>query len=140
MDNVFRVPFSNVVNHLGETGILPLLPLQLNYREKSLEVSARLDTGAMVNVLPWSVGLELGAVWENQAISLKLSGNLSNLEARALLVAASIGDFPPVQLAFAWTKADNVPILLGMTNFFMEFDVCVFRSQSFFDVRPKGRQ
>ena len=94
----------------------------------------------MVSVLPWSVGEALGAVWEKQAIPLRLTGNLANFEARALLLSATVGLFPPVQLAFAWTKSDDVPVLLGMTNFFMEFDVCFFRSQAVFEIRPKSSQ
>jgi hypothetical protein len=30
---------------------------------------ALLDTGASVNVLPYEVGLQLGAVWENQTVA-----------------------------------------------------------------------
>ena len=137
MNNALRVPFSTIQNQRGETGILPVLPLQLSRLGKTLDTTARLDTGAMVNVLPWSAGLKLGAIWEKQAIPLQLTGNLANLEARALLLDAVIGTFPPVQLAFAWTRADDIPMLLGMTNFFMEFDVCFFRTQLIFEVRPK---
>ena len=43
-----------------------------------------------------------------------------------------------VRLAFAWTQAENVPLLLGQVNFFMEFDTCFYRSQLAFDVSPKS--
>jgi len=100
-------------------------------------VMGLLDTAAMVNVLPYTVGLQLGAVWEQQVTSVQLTGNLAQQEARALVVAATVGKFAPVRLAFAWTKSDSVPILLGQVNFFMEFDVCFFRSQAVFEVKPK---
>jgi hypothetical protein len=79
----------------------------------------------------------LGAVWEEQTVPLRLTGNLAHYEARALLVFATVGRFPPVRLAFAWTLADEVPLILGQMNFFMEFDVCFYRSRQFFEVRPR---
>jgi hypothetical protein len=50
-----------------------------------------------------------------------------------------VGKFEPVQLVFAWTKATNVPLLLGQVNFFMEFDVCFHRSQLYFEINPKQK-
>src|SRR5438477_52051 len=76
-------------------------------------------------------------VWEQQTTELRLTGNLAQFEARGLLVSAVVGQFAPVRLAFAWTRATNVPVLLGQVNFFMEFDVCFYRSQLAFEVRPK---
>ncbi|MBW4537246.1 MAG: hypothetical protein KME09_25245 [Pleurocapsa minor HA4230-MV1] len=96
-----------------------------------------MDTGASVNVLPFSVGLQLGAVWEEQTVSVTLAGNLAAVEARGLLVSAQISNFDPVQLVFAWSLSDDAPLLLGRMNFFWEFDVCFYRSQLAFEVRPK---
>jgi hypothetical protein len=48
--------------------------------------------------------------------------------------------FKPVQLVFAWTRATNVPLLLGQVNFFMEFDVCFYCSQLSFEVSPKTQE
>jgi hypothetical protein len=42
-----------------------------------------------------------------------------------------------VELAFAWAKTDSVPVLLGQTSFFMEFDFFFSRSELFFDVIEK---
>lgn len=91
----------------------------------------------MVNVLPYQIGVRLGAVWKEQTTVLNLTGNLSRYEARALLVSTVVGSFEPVQLVFAWTRATRVPLLLGQVNFFMEFDVCFYRSQLSFEIRPK---
>lgn len=60
-----------------------------------------LDTGSTICVLPYRIGLELGAVWEEQKIPLKLKGNLESFDARAILLKAYIEDFPPIDLAFA---------------------------------------
>jgi hypothetical protein len=53
---------------------------------------------------------------------------------------AEIGAFPPVRLAFAWSRSDDVPLILGQVNFFMEFDVCFYRSKLEFDVRPREKE
>jgi Aspartyl protease len=122
----------------GIPDALPKMPLTLTYRNSSIDVSALLDTGASVNVLPYSMGIQLGAVWEEQTMAVTLAGNLASTEARGLLVSAQIGDLTPVRLVFAWSQSDNVPLLLGRMNFFLEFDVCFYRSQLIFEVRPKS--
>ena len=138
MHNAERYPFLPIDSALGEAGLQPRVPLTLAYQDQSVAVTGLLDTGAMVNVLPYPVGVDLGAVWEQQATVLRLTGNLAQFEARALLVSAAVGSFAPVRLVFAWTQALNVPVLLGQVNFFMEFDVCFYRSQLAFEIRPKG--
>ena len=137
MRNSARYPYVAADSELGEASLRPYLPLTLTRQDRSIEAIGLLDTAAMINVLPWQVGLALGAVWEEQANSLQLTGNLAQYEARVLLVKAEIGQFEPVRLAFAWTQAEHVPLLLGQVNFFMEFNVCFYRSQLAFDVRPK---
>ena len=113
MHNSERYPFTAVDPALGEAGLQPHLPITLTYQDRSVTISGLLDTGAMVNVLPYQVGVDLGAVWEQQTTQLRLTGNLAQLEARGLLVSAVVGQFPPVRLAFAWTRATNIPVLLG---------------------------
>jgi len=124
-------------NTLGEAGLLPFMPITIIHSQKRLNYFGLLDTGATVNVLPFSIGNELGLEWEEQSTQLNLSGNLSGFEAKAVILKSQISDFPEVRLAFAWTRPDNVPLILGQTNFFMEFDVCFFRSRLGFDVKPK---
>jgi hypothetical protein len=83
-----------------------------------------LDTGADVNVLPYRLGLELGGIWDDQQTALQLSGNLANYEARGIILRATVAHFPETRLAFAWTRAEDVPLILGQVNFFLEFDIC----------------
>ena len=137
MSSPVRYSFISTDSSLGEASFKPFLPLTLNYREKSQEVIGLLDTGAMVNVLPYQVGVELGAVWEEQTMMLQLSGNLAQFEARVLILSVTVGQFPSVRLVFAWTQVNNIPLILGQANFFMEFDVCFYRSQKIFEVTPK---
>jgi hypothetical protein len=91
--------------------------------------NALLDTGSTVNLLPYDIGLKLGAIWDNQTVRLPLAGNLAKVEARGLFVQVQIGNLEPVRLAFAWVQTSNVPLILGQTNFFREFDVCFERSE-----------
>jgi hypothetical protein len=137
MHNAERYPFTAADPARGEAGLQLHLPIILTYQDRSVTVPGLLDTGATVNVLPYQVGVDLGVVWEQQTTTLRLTGNLAHFEAWGLLVSAVVGQFAPVRLAFAWTRATNIPLLLGQVNFFMEFDVCFYRSQLAFEVRPK---
>jgi hypothetical protein len=115
-----------------------MLPLTLQNQDRKREVSGLLDTGADVNVLPYRLGLELGAVWEDQRTAVQLSGNLANYEARGLILMAAVAQFPMRPLAFAWTQVEDIPLILGQVNFFMEFDVCFFRTQNIFEIAPSS--
>jgi hypothetical protein len=121
----------------GSASLAPMMPLTLNAAQ-SVAVSALLDTGAAVNVLPFGIGTQLGFLWDQQKTSVQLSGNLAAVEARVIVVAAAVAQFAPVRLAFAWAKTDAIPVILGQVNFFIEFDVCFFRSRSVFEVRPRA--
>jgi hypothetical protein len=138
MRNAERFAFTAVHNALGAASLMPQLPLTLTYQGRSVTPAGLLDTGATVNVLPHRMGLELGAVWDPQGPSLRLSGNLAQFEARAFVISAVVSRFAPVRLVFAWTQADNIPVILGQVNFFMEFDVCFYRAQQAFEIRPKS--
>lgn len=113
------------------------LPLTLSLNGQSLNAEGLLDTGASVNVLPYKLGQQLGLIWEDETLSVILAGNLARFEARAVIVDAQVSSFPRVNLAFAWTQATDVPLILGQANFFFEFEVCFFRARSEFEVRPK---
>lgn len=138
MPKAERYPFVSGDAALGEASFRPYLPLTLIYQQRSVKASSLLDTGASVNVLPYLLGIELGYEWERQTTTLSLTGNLAQYEARVVLVQAVVGDFEPIQLVFAWTQATNLPLILGQVNFFMEFNVCFYRSQLQFEISPKS--
>ena len=100
---------------------------------------ALLDTGASINVLSYELGLQLGAVWENQTVQIPLSGNLAQREARGLVISGTVGNFSPILLAFAWTRSTDVPIILGHINFFAEFNVCFYRHELAFELHPRAK-
>jgi len=134
-----RFPFIERTNSLGLSSTMPYLPITLTHQNRSVEAMALLDTGASVNVLPYEVGLQLGAVWEKQTVPIQLSGNLAQMEARGLVLSAIVAEFFPVLLAFAWTASRESPLLLGHMNFFAEFDVCFYRTDLAFELRPRAK-
>jgi hypothetical protein len=135
---VERFPFVVVNPELGPSHALPYMPIILAYRQRQVTATGLVDSGSTLNVLPYGLGLELGLVWDKQTISVPLTGNLKDSEAKAIVLMGRVGNFAPVRLAFAWTRNERVPLILGQANFFMEFDVCLFRSRWTFEIRPKS--
>lgn len=104
----------------------PMLPLKLSVVSKSISVLALVDSGADVNVLPWSVGLNLRLNWNVNKATIRVAGVPQGAAAMPVLIDAEFGDMGSVTLAFAWCQSDAVSLVLGQTNFFMEFDVFSF--------------
>lgn len=117
---------------------LPYIPLHLRYQAQSVEVTGLVDSGATVNILPRRVGIALGAVWDESQAIIPLAGNPSRQLAMPLVIDAEIPECGSVKLVFAWAKTDDMPIILGQTNFFIEFDIYFYRSQLEFEVIPKS--
>lgn len=122
---------------VGLLSSMPVLPLILERRGQSLTTSGLVDSASVTNVLPYSIGVQLGLDWDQQTVSIELTGNLASLEAKGVFLTGVVGSFSPVTLAFAWASSDLAPLLLGQVNFFAEFDVCLFRSRGVFEVRHK---
>jgi hypothetical protein len=137
MPEAQKFSFVESRDRYGVTDYVPYLPLLLISGEQVLETSGLLDTGSSVNVLPYHIGVQLGAVWEHQTTELILGGNLASMQARGLVVSAKIGDFSSIRLAFAWTQSNQVPLILGRSNFFLEFNVCFYTAQKIFEVRQR---
>jgi hypothetical protein len=97
---------------LGNASLAPLLPLTLIGQQRAA-ASGLVDSGAAINVLPYSLGTQLGFDWDQQTKSVELSGNLSLVEARVVVASAVIANFAPVRLAFAWAKTDEVSVIWG---------------------------
>ncbi len=132
-----RYLFTERTDNFGRSVIMLYLPLTHTLGDRSLEAIALLDTGASVNVLPYEIGFQLGAVWEHQTVSIPLSGNLAQSNSRGLVVSGTILQFSPVLLAFAWTEMRDTPIILGHMNFFAEFNVCFYRHELAFEICPR---
>ena len=122
----------------NEFDSLPRIPLILQKGDRSIEATGLVDSGATINVLPYKIGIQLGGIWDNNRAIIQLAGNLSNQSAIPFSTTAKIADFQPVKLVFAWVSRPNVPLILGQTNFFLEFNVCFYRSQSEFEIKPNS--
>ena len=133
-----RFKYSTTSSTQNEFDSLPRLPLILRRGDQSLEAFGLVDSGATVNVLPYEIGLRLGATWDDRRAIIQLSGNLGNQPAIPFSVTAEIGDFDAIELIFAWSGNPNTPLILGQTNFFLEFDVCFYRSKLEFDIQKKS--
>jgi len=133
-----RFRYSTTDPSQNEFDSLPRVPLIFRREGRTVEVLGLVDSGATVNVMPYELGLQLGATWDDSKAIIQLSGNLGNQSATPFSAMVQVEDIAPVQLAFAWTKSPNAPLILGQTNFFMEFDVCFYRSKMEFEVKPKS--
>jgi hypothetical protein len=132
-----RFKYSTTSSTQNEFDSLPRIPLILRRGDRSVEGFGLVDSGATVNVLPYELGLQLGAVWDDRKAIIQLAGNLGNQLAIPLSAIAEIDNFPPTELVFAWASDPNAPLILGQTNFFLEFDICFYRSKSEFEIKPK---
>ena len=133
-----RFPYSTTDPSQDAFDSLPRLSLRLRADSRALDVMGLVDSGATVNVLPYEVGLQLGMVWDDRRANIRLAGTLGQQQAMPVFMIAEIANFAPVRLAFAWVQSPNAPLILGQTNFFMEFEVCFYRSSLEFEVKPKS--
>jgi hypothetical protein len=116
---------------------LPYLPITLRYRGQSVTLNGLLDTGASINVLPYPIGQQLGLIWEEKLPISQLAGNLAAFAARGVRLTGLVEPFPARRFAFAWTKNESVPLILGQVNFFQEFQVCFDGTDQLFTIQPK---
>ncbi|SLM31275.1 conserved hypothetical protein [Desulfamplus magnetovallimortis] len=133
-----KVKYTIVDPAQNELDSLPRLILSLSSKNQQVTASGLVDSGATINVLPYQIGIRLGELWDDRKANIHLAGNLAKSMGIPLALKATIGDFEPVRLAFAWVKNDNIPLILGQVNFFMEFDVCFYRSKLEFEIKQKS--
>ena len=105
-----RINYS--VLHPGQDPLnsLPRLSFSIQAGENIVETVGLVDSGAMVNVLPFSIGQNLGFVWDDEKATIRLAGVLSGLKAIPVTAVASISGFAPIRLAFAWSSNDQAPL------------------------------
>ena len=116
------------VPYRKEPGMLtpmPLLDLDLGYHENSIHVTALIDSGAMISILSFEIGEQLGLSYDEQRVDIQLGGILQGVKACAVILQAQVEGLPPVRLVFAWAARTGrpVPLVLGQVNFFKQFRV-----------------
>jgi len=117
--------------------LAPLLPIRLSRGGVIVDTVALVDSGTAVSVLPYSLGARFGVDWNTLTIPCVVGGSAGGIPGKLLSVYGTVNPFPAVALIFAWVQSDQVPVLLGQANFFMEFDVCFFRSRDIFQIQPR---
>ena len=50
--------------------------MKLHLDNQAVEAIGLVDSGATVNVLPYQIGVGLGAVWDSSNATIQLAGNL----------------------------------------------------------------
>ncbi|MGK7945902.1 MAG: hypothetical protein AB4058_15675 [Microcystaceae cyanobacterium] len=133
---LFKYSTTNATQN--EFDSLPRIPLILKRDNQQVEAIGLVDSGATVNVISYQLGLDLGGIWDARQAIIQLGGNLGNQSAMAFSAIAHVGEYPPIELVFAWVQNPNIPLILGQTNFFMEFDVFFYRSRLEFEIKPKS--
>jgi hypothetical protein len=133
---LFKYSTTNTIQ--DEFDSLPRIPIILKRDNQQVEAIGLVDSGATVNVLSYQLGLKLGGIWDNRKAIIQLGGNLGNQTAMPFSAIAHVGEYSPIELVFAWVQNPNIPLILGQTNFFMEFDVYFYRSRLEFEIKPKS--
>jgi len=135
MAKVLRIPYS-IIGGNPQT-VMPRFSLKLSNGQQSLEVNGLVDSGSALNVIPYTVGYNLGFIWEQQVVPIRLGGVYSGIDARGIFVSAShsiLTENQSVDMVFAWANSDRVSVVFGRTNFFQEFDVCFFGADEIFEI------
>lgn len=115
---------------------MPLVELQLSHASYSVTVSALVDSGAALNILPFDLGIKLGLDWKRQNFPLDLGGTLTGTQAYAVLLQVQLATFSPIDLAFAWVSrpTPKVQPLLGQVNFLQVFNIHFYGYQQIFEI------
>ena len=115
----------------------PMLPIVLERGMIKRNELGLVDSGADTSILPYDIGLQLGLDWNSHPTLPPIGGILTGVTACGVILRAIVGSFLPVRLAFAWVRKNDIPLILGQANFFMEFDIAFYRHRSFFQVEPR---
>ncbi|HZQ07955.1 MAG TPA: hypothetical protein VFD70_15340 [Anaerolineae bacterium] len=116
---------------------MPRLPIRIERSGRQLDTLALVDSGAMMSVMPFNIGRQLGAVWDEREAKVPMGGIMRGSGGIPLLVSAKVGEYSPINLIFAWIKRNDVPLILGEIDFFLQFQVCFYRYALEFEVIPR---
>src|SRR5271166_6011505 len=108
-----KMRFKYTVVDDNPTESAPRLSLVLHRGPHSVEVNGLVDSGSAVNLIPYPVGVALGAVWEEQPLLAPLVGSLGRMEVRGvtfLALHSQLAPEDPIRLVFAWTQAEDAPV------------------------------
>lgn len=98
----------------------PLVQIALYSAGHEICVSALVDSGAAISILPYDMGLQLGFVWEEQTMPVRLGGMLAGVPAVAVLVRGEVSALFPTALGDGLGQRDSAhdTASVGATKFF----------------------
>lgn len=134
MTEKLSFPYVVRTEYIPDLVARPFLPVTLNYGQVEIQTMALLDSGADINVLPYQVGLELGADWDAPSVIEDLQGLGGGIKAKRIVVDLYVETWPGIRQIFAWAHDDEIPVILGQIDFFQNVDVCFHKSRNSFDV------
>lgn len=85
-------------------------------------------------MLPYQLGLDLGADWDTRGDIEGLQGIGGGVEAKKFVADLYVEVWPSIRQIFAWARNDEIPVILGQIDFFQKVNVCFHRSRNFFEV------
>lgn len=132
-----RFPYTQPAPDAKVKAGMPMLPLTLASEQRSIAVTALVDSGATLSILPYDLGLQLGLTWGAQEVSIFLGGILQGLPAYGVALTGHLPDLDPFPLVFAWTSrpSTEVPVIVGQINFFRVFQVTLNGKDGWFEVQ-----
>lgn len=104
---------------------MPLVDVRLSHDDRNIQATALIDSGAMISLLPFEYGRQLGFSSDDQRVEVRLGGILHGVKAFAVIAHVHIQPLPQVKLVFAWAEQTGrpVPLVFGQINFFKQFRV-----------------
>ena len=69
MSTVERFPYCDRNPASAGLEVMPDLPIMLRHRSNALTSVGLVDSGAMISILPYSLGVQLGLVWDERQAS-----------------------------------------------------------------------
>ena len=122
----FVVPYRQI----SDNSYLPMVWVRLGLRH---ELLALVDTGASVNVLPHSVGLQLDLDWNSSPDGPEIGGSIAGVSKKVKLLL-KIRDFDALEMEFCWLSHNRARVILGHDDFLKNFDVCFSTQEKKFSI------
>ncbi len=123
--NYVKFPYQPIKDDL----FMPYAWVRLSFGNTFWDEWALVDSGAEINVIPFSVGVKLGLDWNTSEDGPTIGGSASGAT-KTVELTVTIGSFTNVSMSFCWLSHDNVRVLLGEQDFFENFAV-------YFDLQNK---
>ena len=92
-----RYSYTPVSTGPGFTVQMPFIPVRLTRSGKSVDADGLVDSGAMINVQPFDLGIRLGLDWNAQPHTLSLGGALGG-PAKMVALEVTVATYPVVPL------------------------------------------